>query len=1076
MMKKLCQRFQLLCRNVNNCRFKAVFTTTFMLFCGLYAFSTVGVRGLSVRLPATEIANRVDPPITVKGVVRDKSGAAIPRVSVTLKSTQAGTLTNEKGEFTLNANLYDSLEFTSVGYRPLTVFISNNRPMDVVMEAESGSLNEVAVVAYSKMKKSSVLGSITTVQPEELKIPASNLTTALAGRVAGIISYQTSGEPGRDNASFFVRGITTFGANAKRDPLILIDGIELGPDDLARLNTDDIASFSIMKDATATSLYGARGANGVILVTTKEGRDSKVQVNARLESSFSTPTHKIKTADPVTFMRMHNESVKTRDPLGLLLYTEEKITMTERGLHPDLYPATDWYNAMFRDMIVNNRVNFSLRGGGAIAKYYVGAAVTKDNGNMKVDKRNNFNSNINFKTYQFRSNINLNLTPTTELITRFAATFDDYTGPIDGGSAMYRKVMQTNPVLFKPYYKPDSAFEYARHILFGNYGDANYLNPYAESLKGYRDYSKNTMFTTFEFKQNLRFITKGLTARAMLNFDRYSEYNVTRGYRPFYYNLRSFDLRDDSYTLMRLNPTQGTEYIDYQPSDRYINNIFYFEGATEYNNSVGRHNLNALMVFTVRQKKTGIAPSLQLSLPNRNAGLAGRFAYNYDTRYFAELNFGYNGSERFAANKRWGFFPSASAGWMISNEPFFENARSVFRQLKLKGSYGMVGNDAIGNDYDRFYYLSQVNLNANYNVNWGINMNENPGGIVVSRYANDQIGWETSYKTNLGLEFNMVNGLSAIMEVFREKRTNILLSRIIPATMGILPAVQANLGQAEGKGFDMELNFEKNFGKNVWINGRGTFTYATNKVLKWEEPDYSNTPWLSRVGHPINQVWGYVADRLFVDSLEVRNSPVQEFGAYTAGDIKYHDINGDGRINAFDAVPIGLPTTPEINYGFGFSMGVKGLDASVFFQGLARRSFWFDLQNITPFIDGDPGDGRVGQNAVLQVIADSYWSESNRNVYSLWPRLANYSLPNNQQTSTWFMQNGSFLRLKSAEIGYKLPQNLLKRYKLSAMRIYLSGLNLITWSPFKLWDPEMAGGGLGYPIQKVYNVGLTVGL
>lgn len=1011
----------------------------------------------------------------VSGIVQDLTGAAMSNVSVKIKGGDIGTYSNSNGEFQIDCERYDSLEFSFVGYKTQTLFITDAKYLTVSLAAESGSMEEVSVVAYAKQKKASVLGSITTIKPGELRVPSSNLTAAFAGRVAGMISYQRSGEPGSDNANFFIRGITTFGADAKKDPLILIDGVELTTDDLARLNTDDIASFSIMKDATATSLYGARGANGVIFVTTKEGKEGKVQVNIRLENSNSSATRNIALADPITYMRMQNEAVKTRDPMGLAIYSEEQITMTERGLHPDIFPSTDWQKAMFRKSIMNNRVNLSLSGGGSVARYYVGASLTKDNGNMVVDERNNFNSNIRLMKYQFRSNININLTKTTEMIARFASTFDDYTGPIDGGAAMYRKVVQANPVRFRPYYEPDSTFEYAKHILFGNFEGANYLNPYAESLRGYKDYSKNTMFVTFQFKQNLNSILKGLNARALINFDRYSEYNVTRAYFPFYYSLKSYDLRDDSYSLMRLNPTQGTEWINYLPGQRFINNVFYLEGATEYNNSIGKNSLNGLLVFTARQEKKGIAENLQLSLPGRNAGLAGRFAYNYDTRYFAELNFGYNGSERFSKNNRWGFFPSISAGWMLSNEAFFASLKDVFKQLKLRGSYGMVGNDAIGSYLDRFFYLSQVNLNAGYFVNWGINMNENPGGIQVDRYANDQIGWETSYKSNLALEINMNNGISSIIEFYKERRKNILLDRIIPATMGIIPSVKANLGEAEGKGVDIELNYDKTFENSFWINGRGTFTYATSKVVKWEEPDYSSTPWKSRIGHSIGQTWGYVAERLFTDSLEVKNAPVQTFGAYSAGDIKYHDINKDGKIDELDMVPIGHPVTPEIIYGFGTSMGYKGFDLSVFFQGSARQSFWLNMQNITPFVDGDPDDGRIGQNAVLNVIANSYWSETNRNPYAMWPRLANYSLSNNSQTSTWYMQNAGFLRLKSAEVGYTLPKKLLNRYKIATFRIYFSGINLLSWSPFKLWDPEMAGSGLGYPVQRVYNIGLNIG-
>ncbi|WP_416188624.1 SusC/RagA family TonB-linked outer membrane protein [Proteiniphilum sp.] len=1014
--------------------------------------------------------------VTVRGKITDPAGDPLPGATIQIKGSTRGVIADVDGIYVFpDCPVGSTLAVSFVGMKTTEVLFRGETTLDVVMEFQADELDEVSVVAFARQKKESVLASITTVKPGELKVPSSNLTTAFAGRVAGLISFQTTGEPGQDNANFFIRGITTFGADAKKDPLILIDGIELGPDDLARLNTDDIASFSIMKDATATALYGARGANGVILVTTKEGKEGKVKFDARIENSFSSATRKVEIADPVTYMRMQNEAIKTRDPLGLALYSEEKILMTERGLYPDIFPATDWYDMMFNDVISNQRANLSVSGGGKVARYYVAANITRDNGNLKIDKRNNFNSNILLMKYNFRSNVNINLTETTELIARLSANFDEYTGPIDGGSGMYKKVMQANPVMFKPYYEPDEKFAYAKHILFGNYGHAGYINPYAESLKGYRDQSKNSMIVSFEVKQDLASILQGLTSRVMFNMNRFSEYNVTRQYYPFYYSIAAYDLLKNTYDLQRLNPAGGTEWINYQPGQRYINTSMYLEAVTEYNNVfIDLHSLNALLVYTMRDEKSGIAENLQLSLPSRNIGLAGRLAYNYDTRYFAEFNFGYNGSERFSKNNRWGFFPSVGAAWMISNEAFFEPLTNVFPQFKLKATYGLVGNDAIGSDYDRFYYLSQVDLYANRNVNWGTQLNYNPGGVNIQRYANDRIGWETAYKTNIGAEVSTALGLSANIDLFKETRKNILLERVIPNTMGVIPAVKANLGEAMGQGVDVEVNYEKIVNKNLWFTGRGTFTYATSKALKWEEPDYSATPWLSRVGHSLSQNWGYIAERLFIDEEEVKNSPVQ-FGNYGAGDIKYRDVNNDGKISELDKVPIGFPSTPEINYGFGLTVGYKGIDASFFFQGSARQSFWIDLYNTTPFLDSDADDGRVGQNAILKAFADSYWSENNRDPYALWPRLANYQVENNNQTSTWFMQDASFLRLKSVELGYTVPENTRKKMKMANLRVYVSGTNLFSWSRFRLWDPEMAGNGLGYPIQRVINVGLNIG-
>ncbi|MDR2472184.1 MAG: TonB-dependent receptor [Tannerella sp.] len=1008
----------------------------------------------------------------LKGVVMDEEGEPLAGATVQLQGTTQGVIAGIDGDFEFDVPSKCKLVVSYLGYATQIIDYNGEKELKITLVSDEKMLEEVEVVAFSKQKKSSVVASISTVKPADLKVPSSNLTTAFAGRVAGLISYQLSGEPGQDNASFFIRGITTFGAEAKKSPLILIDGMEMGADELARINTDDIASFSILKDASATSLYGARGANGVIMVTTKEGKVGKVKVQARVETSFSSPTFRTKTADPVTFMRMQNEAIKTRDPLALTPYTEEKIIMTERGMYPNLYPATDWYNIMFDEVVQNYRGNVSLSGGGDIARYYVAFNVSQDNGNIKVDKRNNFNSNINLLKYNIRSNVNINLTKTTELIARLNVMFDEYTGPYNSGSDMYKMVMHSNPVLFKPYYQPDEYYSYAKHILFGNYGTGGYLNPYAQSLKGYKDYSKNQALTQFEIKQNLSMLTQGLSARVMLNMDRYSDFTVYRQYIPYYYNISSYDKRTNEYKLSRL--VVGDEAIDYAGGTRNIETVFYLESAAEYNNTFAdKHTLGSILVYTMRQSKTGSPNTLQLGLPHRNISFSGRLSYDYDKRYFIEGSFGYNGSERFAKKKRYGFFPALAGGWLLSNETFWEPLKQTIPVLKLKGSYGIVGQDAIGSDYDRFYYLSQVDI-IGREINWGENMGYNPGGWLISRYGNDQIGWETAYMSNIGFEFETKLGLSGMIEYYHQRRENILIDRIIPKTMGILPQVKANLGVGQSQGIDMEMQYEKSINKDLWFSGRGTFTLTKSKVLEWEEPDYSATPWMSRVGRSNSQWWGYIAERLFIDDEEAANSPTQ-FGKYGAGDIKYRDVNGDGKISSFDRVPIGYPTEPEINFGFGLSAGYKGFDVNFYFTGQARKSFWINAGN-----SGDDGlDGIhpfVNQTTVLQVIADSYWSETNRDPYAFWPRLSNTVLENNNQTSTWFMQDATFMRLNTTEIGYTLPEKLTQKLRISNFRIYASGQKLLNFSSFKLWDPEQGGNGLGYPLQRVINIGITLSL
>lgn len=1024
----------------------------------------------------------------IRGTITDSSGA-VAGVSVTVKNkSNIGTTTDLNGKFLLTVPEDAVLVISMVGYENQEFSVRGKEIINVELKHSTGTLDDVVVVAYGKQKRREVVGSVTSIKPSELKIPSSNLTNALAGRLAGVIAYQRSGEPGDDNAEFFIRGVTTFGY--KKDPLILIDGIEFTTTELARLNVDDIASFSIMKDATANALYGARGANGVILITTKEGKQGKAKVNVRYETSISSATEEIELADPITYMKLHNESVLTRNPLGVLPYFQSKIDNTVLGLNPYMFPTTDWKNELLTDHTVNHRANINISGGGQIARYYVAGSFTQDNGNLKVDKRNNFNNNIDLKTYVLRSNVNVNLTKSTEMIVRLHGSFDDYTGPLDGGSGMYRKIMRTNPVLFPAYYPVDEAHQFVNHILFGNYDKGNYLNPYADLVKGYKDYSRSLMLAQLEGKQDLSFITQGLSARILLNTNRQSFFDVSRFYNPFYYSAGNWDRVANTYVLTNINPDPvgagvvpqgGTDYLGYSEGTKTVLSNFYFEGAGNYNRTFNdKHGISGLIVVVARHQLEGNAKDLQKSLPYRNLGISGRTTYSYDNRYFGEFNFGYNGSERFYETERFGFFPSAGIAWFVSNEKFFDKIKSSVSKLKIRATYGLVGNDAIGSADDRFFYLSNVNLNnASYGYTFGLDGAYGRSGISISRYDNRGITWETAKKANLALELGLFRKVEIIAEVFREKRYNILMERLIPATMGLQgDPPKANVGKASGKGFDISVDYNDNFGKNWFFSARGNFTYAKSEFDFYEEPQYAE-PWKYRVGHPLSQQWGYIAERLFVDQTDVNNSPPQ-FGTVLAGDIKFRDMNRDGVISSLDQVPIGFPTTPEIIYGFGFSAKYKGIDLSTFMQGSARSSFWIDVAATSPFIayrySTTELPGYILQNQLLKAYAENYWSEENQNLYALWPRLSSTLNDNNDERSTWFMRNGSFLRLKQVELGYTMPSRILKRYHLDNLRIYMNGTNLLTFTDFKLWDIEMGGNGLAYPIQKVINFGIQVGL
>ncbi|RIJ46497.1 TonB-dependent receptor [Maribellus luteus] len=1002
----------------------------------------------------------------VMGVVSDEKGIPIPGVTVTVAGVTRGVITDLDGKYSIKVASVDKLLFSFVGLESQTIDVGEQTVINVTMKEKVDELSEVTIVAFGKQRKESVISSISTIKTEELKVPSSNLTTALAGRMAGLISYQRSGEPGDDTADFFIRGVTSFGYTAS--PLILLDGIEVTSSDLSRVQPDDIESFSIMKDATATSLYGARGANGVILVTTKQGKEGKARVTIRYEESISAPTKEIKLADPITYMKLHNEAVITRDPLGLLPYSQEKIENTEKGVHPLLYPATDWYNMLFKNFTTNRRLNFNISGGGKVARYYLAGTFNRDNGILEVDKKNNFNNNIKLNRTLLRSNVNINVTNTTEVVVRLYGTFDDYSGPLDSGTDLYNKVMRTNPVLFPAYYEPDEMNKTTDHILFGNTVDGNYLNPYADMVKGYKEYTNSTMIAQFEAHQDLNFIADGLKARGLMSTTRYSHFDVSRYYKPFYYTVGSYDKSTGEYILGAVNPESGQEHLDYYEGAKVITSNTYMEGAINYEHeSSSDHSVSGMLVAYLRNRLEGNAGSLQQSLAFRNMGISGRGTYAYKQRYFLEANFGYNGSERFSKEHRFGFFPSVGLGWVVSKENFWAgNLKEIIPMFKLKFTEGLVGNDAIGSPSDRFFYLSEVNMNTSSNrYIFGSEFNYYKNGISISRYENPDITWETARKTNLGFEMNLLEMIDVVFDVYQEHRTNILMNRShIPSTLGLQAASKANTGEAKGRGIDFSMDLNKHFSNDFWLSGRFNFTYATSEFLVYDEPIYEDTPWKSKIGYSLGQQWGYVAERLFVDEYEIKNSPTQ-FSDAMAGDIKYKDIDGNGSINELDMVPIGYPTTPEVVYGFGLSTGYKNIDFSFFFQGLARESFWIDTKKTAPF---------VNEQQLLKVYADDYWSESNRNLYALWPRLSPVINSNNSVLSTWFMQDGGFLRLKNVELGFTLPNTLTKKAGIEKLRLYSSGTNLLTFSKFKLWDPEMAGNGLGYPIQRVVNFGVQV--
>ncbi|MCH5597870.1 SusC/RagA family TonB-linked outer membrane protein [Niabella ginsengisoli] len=799
---------------------------------------------------------------------------------------------------------------------------------------------------------------------------------------------------------------------------------------------------------------------------------------------------KLRNSRSCYFYENAQEAVLTRNPLSKdATYSLEKIDKTAAGENPTLYPAVDWLDFVTRKVTTTQNYNLGISGGGQLAKYNVSANYTTDNGLLKVEPINDFNSNVRFNVFNFLSNVDINLTKSTQLVARVKANLQDYNGPPSSGTEAYGQAIRSNPVLFQPVYTPGENQSYIKHPLFGNFDDGQYLNAYAEIVKGYSEKRRSNLSFQTELYQDLSsIITEGLKFRGLLNVTRRSYFEQSRVYNPFYYTPVIDPVTKQVSSYFQLNPQTGTEYLNFEPGKRELTAVVYGEAQVSYNRTFAqKHGISASLISTLRNEvftpQDQDENSLIKTLPKRNISFSGNASYIFDERYYAQFTFGYNGSEKFAAGSRWGFFPSFGVAWSVHKEKFMEGLWPTISNLRFRATHGWIGYDNISDE--RFFYLSKVDLNdGGRGYTFGLPKTGSYllSGVSIDRYANPFVNWEISRQTNLGIDLGMFKGaLTFSGDFYNQFRYNIVQNRAaIPASTGLQAPVRANLGEYKSKGFEGELSYTKSVTKDLYFQGRGTFTYSTGEYVYYEEPNFQYD-YLSRIGLHSNQVRGYIAERLFIDDNEVFNSPEQQFGGepVLGGDIKYVDVNKDGVINSNDRVPIGLPTTPEISYGFGLTTGYKSFDFSFFFSGLARTSLF--INPIYYDVDDEkygvaPFGSVAAPNAVLQVWADSYWSEEHQDIYARWPRLSQTPTNNNSQTSTFWMRNGNLLRLKQVDIGYNLNQSILKRYKMNGLRIYFSGTNLFKWSPFKLWDPELGGYGLGYPLQRVFNFGININI
>jgi len=904
-----------------------------------------------------------------------------------------------------------------------------------------------------------------------LRVPASNLTTALAGRLAGVIAFQPSGEPGADNAQFFVRGVTTFGYAS--NPLILLDGFEVSADVLARIDPDAIASFSVLKDATAVALYGARGANGVIVVTTRRGEAGRPRISARVETRMSQPTQVQQTVDGVTFMRYFNQAQFNDNPMLSPRYTAQQIQNTIDNLNPYAFPNIDWYDAMFRPHAWNQHVNFNVSGGGTMVRYFLSLSYQREQGLLRNHSINNFRNNININRYNLLTNITMDLTSTTTLDFQMHSIFEDSTGPLDYTHYVFRSVVGTNPVEFPKYFAPDAANLLTTHTLFGSDSEGRMVNPFAQMVRGYRTSNTGRITSQFALEQDLRFITEGLRARARVSINNDAFFRTRRSFTPYRYTIRSFNEFDNTYELLQVS--RGTSNLGNPTTERWGHFRTYVEGGFTYNRRFhGAHDVSALLIYNHESiQNTGGYTLLSQVLPRRSQSIRGRINYGFRDRYIVEASLTYTGSENFARDHRWGLFPAAGVSYIISNESFWEPLKDIMPMFRFRYSLGQVGNDIIASRENRFFFLSEINLHGE-GFRFGQNFSSVYDGFFVRRYANPAITWELSLKQNMGVEIDFFRHrqVRVSLDHFTERRTQIYQPRAnIPATLGVTAAgvlrPYGNVGKVHSRGWDGSIDLNHSFNRHAWIQGRFNFTFAQNEVIENEEPVFAHW-WSSSIGWPIHTQRGFIAERLFIDEEDIRNSPRQELGSIVRpGDIKFKDINGDGRINDDDRVHMGFPTVPEITYGFGLSGGWRNWDLSFFMQGQARVSFFIDPSYITPFYNF--------RGALDYIIAD-HWSPDNPISHPFWPRLSTAQVANNNQRSSWWLRSASFLRLRNVEFGYTIPSSVINRLPLSSARVYLSGQNLMTFSSFRLWDPELRYNGFNYPLQRVYSFGVHITL
>lgn len=1005
--------------------------------------------------------------LEVTGIVTDENNEPLIGANVVAKDVPGlGAITDINGRYKIKIQPYNRLVFSYIGFKSQEILIKTETIINVIMkESELSVLEEVVVTGTGIQKKINLTGAVTAVDVDVLKVsPTSNITNSLAGNVAGILAMQTSGQPGRTSSEFWIRGISTFGAS--NSALVLVDGFERNFDEI---NVEDIESFQVLKDASETAIYGARGANGVVLVTTKHGKPGKININTKVETIHNSLIKLPEYVNGYDYAVMLNEARITRNQEPV--YAEDELISIKYGLDPDLLPNVDWQDVILKDHAMNYRANVNLDGGGANARYFVSLSYVEEEGMYKTDRsiKEDYNTNANSRRYNYRINADMDITSTTSLHIGISGMLKKVNDSGKGTSVIWNSLTGQNPVQMPVTY------------LNGYFPGFNVSdirdNPWvAATQTGYRQNWYNDVQTNATLEQKLDFITKGMRFVGKFGYDTSNSNWINKIKAPERWTSERQRDNQGEIVFKRVNAEMLMEQSSGGGGDRRE----FLEAELHYSRGIGDHHLGATLKYNQDSKVQtyNLGSDLKNSIPYRHQGVAGRFMYDWKLRYYANFNFGYTGSENFAINKQFGFFPAFSLAWNISEETLFKNKLNWLEMLKLRYSWGRVGNDNVGT---RFPYMYSIGENME-GYEWAdFDFTRSFQGKSYSRVASNGITWEIATKQDVGVDISIFgNKFNITADYFHETRTGIFMSRTsLPWIVGLNAGdnPRANVGSVLSRGADGNFAFKQKIG-NVNLTIRGNATYSKNEILERDE-GFKQFPYQYEKGYRVNQARGLIAIGLFKDWDDIRNSPIQNtWGSVWPGDIKYQDVNGNGIIDSSDRVAIGATTKPNLIYGLGSSAQWKNIDFNIHFQGAGKSSFFLSGGIAHPFSRGQWGN-------VLQDVVENRWISSDisgdpatENPNAKYPRLEYENVNgNNRQTSTFWLRNGSYLRLKTLEMGYSVPKNFINKFKINKMRVFLVGTNLLTFSEFTLWDPEAAStDGGGYPLSKSLALGLTVNL